>query len=133
MDVWITRRKMLALSAVGALAATLPSCSSHHRHSSAPQTSNPPPNDDEYELDNEGYDPQAGEPATPEPPRRPGEVPRAASVRTEWLPPVGRQTVSNCFVWSTVYGLATFYAARKSQIPPTTPDLQAAPDYTYVR
>ncbi|MGA7050008.1 MAG: C1 family peptidase [Mycobacterium sp.] len=46
---------------------------------------------------------------------------------------MGQQSLSNCFVWSTIYGLATFYAARKSQTPPTSPDLQAGPDYAYVR
>jgi Papain family cysteine protease len=32
-----------------------------------------------------------------------------------------------------VYGLATFYAARKSRTPPTSPDRQAGPDYAYIR
>ncbi|MFZ0907184.1 MAG: C1 family peptidase [Mycobacterium sp.] len=39
----------------------------------------------------------------------------------------------NCFVWASVYGLATFYAARKSQTPPTSPNRQAGPDYAYIR
>jgi hypothetical protein len=39
----------------------------------------------------------------------------------------------NCFVWASVYGLATFYAARKSQQPPAGPDRQAGPDYAYIR
>ena len=51
----------------------------------------------------------------------------------EWLPPVGDQHMPNCFVWASVYGLATFYAARKNNTPPTTPDLQASPDYAYIR
>jgi hypothetical protein len=134
MDVWISRRKVLALAAAGAIAAALPSCGRHHRTSSQPQSSSHPQGEEPYELDNEGYDPQAGEPpATGEPPRPPGQVPPAASVRIEWLPPVGRQNFGDCFAWSTVYGLATFYAARKSQRPPKTPDLQAGPDYAYVR
>jgi hypothetical protein len=32
-----------------------------------------------------------------------------------------------------VYGLATFYAARKSKTPPKSRDQQAAPDYAYIR
>ncbi|MCV7198017.1 C1 family peptidase [Mycobacterium angelicum] len=113
------RRSLLALAAAGALTAALPSCS----HG----------DDEPYELTSYGYDPEIPEPATPEPPVRRGKVPTAASVRAEWLPPVGRQTMPNCFVWGTVYGLATFYAARKSRTPPTTAARQAAADYAYIR
>ena len=111
---------MLALAASGALAAVLPSCTN--------DTSGEP-----YELVDYGYDPDVPEQGAPEPPVRRGEVPPAASVRTEWLPPVGRQTMPNCFVWGSVYGLATFHAARKSQLAPTTPDRQAGPDYAFIR
>ncbi len=131
----LSRRSVLALSAAGALAAALPCCSSHrHRTSSRPQSSSPPKGEEPEELENEGYDPRSGEPTgAPESPRPPGEVPKAASVRTEWLPPVGQQHFGDCFAWSTVYGLATFYAAQKSRTPPSTPDRQASPDYAYVR
>ncbi|CAM2885686.1 hypothetical protein BHQ20_14015 [Mycobacterium intermedium] len=114
---------MLALAGAGVLAAALPACTD-------------PDNDaveEPYELDSYGYDPDVAEPVPVEVPAGRGTVPRAASVRTEWLPPVGRQTMPNCFVWGSIYGLATFYAARKSQTPPTTPDRQAAPDYAFIR
>jgi hypothetical protein len=39
----------------------------------------------------------------------------------------------NCYVWASVYGLATFLAAERSQTPPTNPARQASPDYTYIR
>lgn len=130
MSVLISRRSMLALSAAGALGA-LTSCSSR-AHSAAPAT--PDPADEEPpQLESYGYDPDVPESGTPQPPTPLGHVPPAASVHADWLPPVGRQHMGNCFVWSAVYGLATFHAARQSQKPPTSPDLQAAPDYAYIR
>ncbi len=137
-SISLSRRSVVALSAVGVLTAVLPSCSSHHKtsshsQSSKPQTSSPPKGDDPEELENEGYDPRSGEPTTNEPPPNPGELPKAASVKTEFLPPVAHQYFGDCYAWSAIYGLATFYAARKSKTPPTTPDLQAAPDYANVR
>jgi hypothetical protein len=120
----IDRRSLLALSAVGVLAAGLPSCGGEEPH---------PSDEEPVELDNYGYDPDVPETVTPEPPVRRGAVPPAASVRTEWLPPVGRQTMPNCFVWASVYGLATFYAAQKSGTPPTSRARQAGPDYAYIR
>jgi hypothetical protein len=91
---------MLAQSAAGVLMAALSACSS-------------PTTDDETQLIDYGYDPEIPEPVTPEPPARGGKVPPAASVPTEWLPPVGRQTMPNCYVWASVYGLATFCAAER--------------------
>ncbi|WP_262491094.1 C1 family peptidase [Mycobacterium simiae] len=127
----IDRRSMLVLSSLGALTAVLPSCSGAEpsQNSEEPYRSDEEP----VQLDNYGYDFDVPETARPEPPTRRGKVPPAASVRTEWLPPVGRQTLPNCFVWASVYGLATFYAARKSGIPPTSPARQAGPDYAYIR
>jgi hypothetical protein len=115
------RRSMLALAAAGALGVGLPSCSSEARA------------DEPDELNDYGYDPDVPEPGALEAPGRFAKVPPAASVRAEWLPPVRRQTMPNCFVWASVYGLATFYAARKSQTPPTSPNRQAGPDYAYIR
>jgi hypothetical protein len=115
------RRSMLTLAAAAALGLALPSCSGEA------------PRDDPEKLADYGYDPEVPEPGTVETPGRVGKVPPAASVRAEWLPPVGRQTMPNCFVWASVYGLATFCAARKSRTPPTTPDRQAGPDYAYIR
>jgi hypothetical protein len=135
MSVQITRRSMLVLSAAGALGA-LSSCSSRPR-SAAPATPAPatpdPSDEDPAELDSYGYDPDVAESGTPQPPAPLDHLPPAASVRADWLPPVGRQHTNNCFVWSSIYGLATFHAARQSQTPPTSPDRQAAPDYSYIR
>lgn len=130
MDAGISRRSMLALSVAGALAVALPSCSSQKQSESQPENhSDEPPVD----LPSYGYDPEFTEPGPTEKPRRLGKLPPAASVRDEWLPPVGRQTMPNCFVWGSVYGLATFYAARKSRTPPSSRDRQAGPDYAYIR
>jgi Papain family cysteine protease len=119
MNPHFGRRSMLALAAAGALGLALP-CSQAK-------------GDEPEELTEYGYDPDVPEPGTVEAPGRAAKVPPAASVRAEWLPPVGRQSMPNCFVWASVYGLATFYAARKSQTPPTSPDRQAGPDYAYIR
>lgn len=121
MNARFGRRSMLALAAAGAVGLALPCCSSKARA------------DEPDELNDYGYDPDVPEPGTLEAPGRLAKVPPAASVRAEWLPPVGRQTMPNCFVWASVYGLATFYAARKSQTPPTSPNRQAGPDYAYIR
>jgi hypothetical protein len=99
----------------------------------APPTSSHQDDEDSYDLEFHGYDPDAGEQGTPGPPKHPGEVPSAASVAAEWLPPVGLQSMSNCFVWSPVYGLATFYAARKSKTSSKSREQQAGPDYAYIR
>ena len=101
MDASVSRRKVLALSAAGALAAAHPSCSgrhkssSHHESSSPPQTSSQPEDEDSYDLEFHGYDPDAGEQGTPERPKHRGEVPSAASVEAKWLPPVGIQSMGN--------------------------------------
>jgi hypothetical protein len=129
MDARVSRREMLALSAVAALAPTLLSCSTSRRISIRKSQSE----DDPLNLSSYGYDPEAPEPAKAEPPKRLDHVPQSASVKTDWLPPVGRQTMGNCFVWASAYGLSTFNAARKSQTPPTSSDRQAGPDYAYIR
>ncbi|CQD20972.1 Papain family cysteine protease [Mycobacterium lentiflavum] len=129
MDPSISRRSMLSLSVAGALAVALPSCSGHEQAANQIQDQSEEPAD----LASYGYDPEAGEPGKTEKPTHRGEVPPASHVPDEWLPPVGRQTMPNCFVWASVYGLATFYAARKSRIPPTRPDRLAGPDYAYIR
>jgi hypothetical protein len=121
MNARFGRRSMLALAAAGALGLALPSCSSEAKA------------DEPDELTEYGYDPEVPEPGNVEAPGRLAKLPPAASVRAEWLPPVGRQTMPNCFVWASVYGLATFYAARKSQTPPTSPIRQAGPDYAFIR
>ena len=109
---------MLALSA-GALMAALTACGTDKS--------------EEPELLDYGYDPDVPESVTPQPPPPLTTVPRAASVNTAWLPPVGKQTMPNCYVWAAVYGLATFCASHKSQTPPTSLARQASPDYTYIR
>lgn len=110
---------MLKIATAGVLSAALPGCATDA--------------EEPYELTAYGYDPDVPEPGSPERPERLDKLPPAASVHTEWLPPVGRQTMPNCFVWATVYGLATFYAARKSNTPPTTAARRAGPDYAYIR
>ncbi|WP_025738024.1 C1 family peptidase [Mycobacterium genavense] len=129
MDPRISRRSMLGLSVAGAVALALPSCGNREQPEDQGQNQSEEPAD----LASYGYDPDAAEPGETEKPRRRGEVPPAASVPQEWLPPVGRQTMPNCFVWASVYGLATFYAARKSRTAPTNPERQAGPDYAYIR
>jgi hypothetical protein len=121
MNARFGRRSMIALAAAGALGLALPSCSGGTK------------GDEPEALADYGYDPEVPEPGPAAAPGRAAKVPPAASVRAEWLPPVGRQTMPNCFVWASVYGLATFYAARKSQTPPTSPNRQAGPDYAYIR
>ncbi|MGO9030666.1 C1 family peptidase [Mycobacterium sp.] len=121
MNARFDRRSILALAATGAVGLALPSCFSEAKGY------------EPDELTEYGYDPDVPEPGTVEAPGRLAKVPPAASVRAEWLPPVGRQTMPNCFVWASVYGLATFYAARKSQTPPTSPARQAGPGYAYIR
>ena len=79
---------MLALAAAGALGASLPACGAEE--------------DEPYELTSYGYDSDVSEPGTPETPKSPGTLPAQASVKAEWLPPVGRQTMPNCFVWATL-------------------------------
>lgn len=86
-----------------------------------------------YQTFDYGYDPSIAEPVTPVAPPRPATLPPAASVNSDWLPPVGHQTMPNCFVWSSTYGAVTFWAAQTSQTPPTSPSLQANPDYTYIK
>lgn len=112
---------MLKLAAAGALATSLPACSGRGEE------------EEPYQLTACGYDPDVPEPGTPEAPGRLDELPSSASVRTEWLPPVGRQTMPNCFVWAPGYGLATFYGARNSSTAPTSPARRAGPDYAYIR
>lgn len=119
VQVRIARRTLLALAGAGALSAALPACGSD--------------DDEPYELTSYGYDSDVTELGTPEGPKPAGALPAKSSVNTDWLPPVGRQTMPNCFVWATVYGLATFHAARTTNTPPSTPARRAGPDYAYIR
>jgi hypothetical protein len=86
-----------------------------------------------YETFDYGYDPGTPEAVTPVAPPRPATLPGVASVNTDWLPPVGCQSLPNCFVWSSTYGGVTFWAAQASQTSPSSPSLQANPDYTYIK
>ena len=131
MDAWVSRRRMLALSAAVILAPELLSCSKSKRKSNGNSASEE--DDDPFDLSSFGYDPDEREHAKTEVPRHPGEVPPKASVNADWLPPVGHQYMGNCFVWASAYGLATFNAARNSKTPPTSRDRQAGPDYAYIR
>lgn len=80
---------MLVFAAAGALGLALPYCSGEAK------------GDEPEELVEYGYDPNVPEPGTVETPGHLVKVPAAASVRAEWLPPVGRQTMPNCFVWAS--------------------------------
>jgi hypothetical protein len=129
MDAWVSRRRMLALSAAAVLAPELLSCSKGKTKGAPEATANVPP--DASDL---GYDPETKEPVKTEPPKHHGQVGQKGAVHAEWLPPVGDQkNLPFCFAWATAYGLATFSAARKSNKSPTTPDLQASPDYAAIR
>jgi hypothetical protein len=88
---------------------------------------------DIYQTFNYGYDLSVPEEATPTEPPRLETLPSSATVDTQYLPPVGHQTVPNCFVWATTYGLATFWAAQKGGYSPNSASRWASPDYTYVQ
>lgn len=129
MDAWVSRRRMLALSAAAVLAPELLSCSKPKSKGGAPEDK-----DDLPDFFDFGYDPDAKEPVKTEPPKHNGPVGQKGSVNAEWLPPVGDQkNMPICFAWATAYGLATFNAARKSKKSPTSPALQASPDYAAIR
>ena len=86
-----------------------------------------------YDTFHYGYDPSIAEPAELTTPALPATLPAAAAVNSNWLPPVGHQTMPNCFVWSSVYGIATFWAAQITKQSPATSALQASPDYAYIQ
>ena len=86
-----------------------------------------------YDTFDFGYRPErCGEPR-PKPAPSLTESPSTAMVNQNFLPPVGYQIMPNSFVWSSAYGAATFWAAQSSYISPTTSNLQASPDYTYIK
>lgn len=86
-----------------------------------------------YDTFDFGYDPRIPEEPRPRLAPRLAALPSSAMVNKSLLPPVGKQTMPNCFVWSSAYGAATFWAAQSSNTPPTTSNLQASPDYTYIK
>src|SRR6185437_17128483 len=86
-----------------------------------------------YDTFDFGYDPSVAEEPRPRLAPQPAALPSSAMVNQTFLPPVGKQTLPNCFVWSSAYGAATFWAAQSSNTPPTTSNLQASPDYTYIK
>lgn len=87
---------------------------------------------DIYETLDFGYDIPETIPVEPVP-KPPTAPPPAFTVNAKWLPPAGRQTTPSCFVWSTVYGLATFQAAKTYGLDPTSTDNQASPIYSYIK
>jgi Papain family cysteine protease len=46
---------------------------------------------------------------------------------------VGKQTVPNCFVWASTYGITTFWAAQTRKSPPASATQLPSPDYTYIQ
>jgi hypothetical protein len=85
-----------------------------------------------YDTLDFGYDTPEDIPFAPLP-APPLAPPPTATVNANWLPPVGKQTTPSCFVWSTVYGLATFQAAKTYNLDPTNTDNQASPIYSYIK
>jgi hypothetical protein len=86
-----------------------------------------------YDTFDFGYDPSVAEELRPKPAPRLTTLPSNAMVNQSFLPTVGKQTMPNCFVWSSAYGAATLWAAQSSNTAPTTSNLQASPDYTYIK
>jgi hypothetical protein len=86
-----------------------------------------------YDAFDFGYDPRTSEALRPKPAPSLATPPSTATVNPSFLPPIGKQTMPNCFVWSSAYGAATFWAAQSSNTSPTTSNLQASPDYTYIQ
>ena len=93
------------------------------------------------DVDDFGYDPTL-DIASKATPIRAAAAPPPGSVLVppQFLPPVGKQGTKaspgapgTCTAWAGVYGLTTYYVARKNNTPPTTPDLQASPAYIYVK
>jgi Papain family cysteine protease len=88
---------------------------------------------DIYETFDFGYDPSVPETIVCQDVPPPTSLPSSARIDRKWLPPVGKQHVPNCFVWSTTYGIATVWAAQKGGYSPTSATDQGAPDYTYIQ
>jgi hypothetical protein len=89
---------------------------------------------DIYETFDYGYDTSVPEDvvARDVPPPAAG-LPPSHGVLTKYLPPVGKQTMPNCFVWATAYGIANCWAAQTGDYSPTAPGQLASPDYTYIQ
>lgn len=86
-----------------------------------------------------GYDPSTREPIPVERVRLLDKLPSAAIVNPAFLPPVGTQGTTaqegapgSCCAWASVYGLATFTAARAGRVDPSHPAGQASPAQIYV-
>jgi C1A family cysteine protease len=86
-----------------------------------------------------GYDPTLREPFDTEQANFVDTLPAAAIVNPAFLPPVGQQGTAaspgapgSCCAWASVYGLATFTAARAGRIDPSIPSGQASPAQIYI-
>ncbi|MGA9869120.1 MAG: C1 family peptidase [Acetobacteraceae bacterium] len=86
-----------------------------------------------------GYDPTGREPFPTETAHFVDALPRAAIVNPAFLPPVGQQGTTaspgapgSCCAWASVYGLATFTAARAGRTDPSAPAGQASPAQIYI-
>ncbi|HUA76658.1 MAG TPA: hypothetical protein VMA86_03235, partial [Acetobacteraceae bacterium] len=80
-----------------------------------------------------GYDPDTVEEGPIARLTPPATLPKQATVNPAWLPPVGHQHTPSCFVWASVYGLATYNAAKAGNYSPRTAAQQASPYYAYVK
>ncbi len=88
---------------------------------------------DIYETFDYGYDASVPEATTCIDIPTPSDLPSHAQVDFGHLPPVGQQTVPNCFVWASAYGITTAWAAKAGNYSPSTASQQASADYTYIQ
>jgi hypothetical protein len=86
-----------------------------------------------------GYDPTVREPYPTERAQFVEVRPPAAIVNPAFLPPVGQQGTTasggspgTCCAWASVYGLATFAAARAGRVDPSKPSGQASAAQLYI-
>jgi len=86
-----------------------------------------------------GYDPTVREPYPTERAQFVDARPPAAVVNPAFLPPVGQQGTTasggspgTCCAWASVYGLATFAAARAGRVDPSKESGQASPAQLYI-
>lgn len=79
----------------------------------------------------ETADERVGAPKAPDPQMT--NLPAKVDLRSVLPPPGDQGEIGSCASWTTVYGLATFYAGKVKSWPLTTPDHQASPGPVYLR
>jgi len=90
--------------------------------------------------DGYGYDPTTVEPIPVSTAPIDENVPSKYTVPMKYLPPVGQQGTAespgypgSCAAWATTYGLATYTAAKKGLVDPSSSSGQASPAYIYIQ